>query len=159
VSAQLVAGLGCRSGCAVDDVIAALDAALGSARRARCDVKALYAPEFRRAEAGLLGAAAVLDIPLLFLPLSALQLQRTAALSASPLVEERFGVPSIAETAALAGSELAIARAAPSPIASDDEAGAPAIAEAASTKRPRLLGPRMAAGGATCALAELEGVR
>ena len=71
-------------------------------------------------------AAAQLGLPLVHLRLEQLQAQAPKALSRSAHVERHFGLPGVAETAALAG------------------AGAGA----------RLLGPRALAGGATCALAE-----
>ncbi len=67
--------------------------------------------------------------PLTPLPLEALQAEAGRVLTRSEAVMARFGVPAIAEAAALAG------------------AGAGG----------RLLGPRLAEGGATCAVAVAEG--
>jgi cobalt-precorrin 5A hydrolase len=127
---MIAAGLGCRSGCLRDDVLRALDAALAASGRAHDALSALYAPEEKRDEPGLWSAAAQLGKPLVLLPRAALLLHGAAAISHSPLALEHYGVPSVAETAALAGAAL--------------------------HGRPRLLGPRQVAGTATCALAITE---
>ena len=132
----LAAGLGCRSGCSTEDIVAAVGAALARAGRTLAEVEAFYAPELKNAEAGLRTAALQLGKPLCLLPMAALRAHTSGALSASPRVLERFGVPSIAETAALAG-------------ACRDPGGV----------RARLLGPRVAVGGSTCALAVREPLR
>jgi cobalt-precorrin 5A hydrolase len=127
---MIAAGLGCRSGCAHHDVLRALDGALARAGHARDEVSALYVPEEKGAEAGLRAAAAELGKPLVLVARAALLAQSAATLTHSPQALERYGVPSVAETAALAG--------------------------AAAHGRPRLLGPRQVAGAATCALAITE---
>jgi cobalt-precorrin 5A hydrolase len=126
---MIAAGVGCKRGCASDDVLRALEAALASAGRVLSDVQALYAPEFKAEEPGLSAAAHQLGKPLRLLTMADLQLQAAHALTHTEHVSARFGVPSIAETAALAG---ACTREDP---------------------RARLLGPRQVAGGASCALA------
>jgi cobalt-precorrin 5A hydrolase len=125
----IVAGVGCRSGCSADDVLAALRAALVASERAPAELHALFAPESKRAEPGLMAAAAQLGTPLLALTNDALQLQARATLTSSTYALRHFGVGSVAEAAALAG------------------------ACSLSAGRARLLGPRCIAGGATCALA------
>ncbi|HET6334884.1 MAG TPA: cobalamin biosynthesis protein [Polyangiales bacterium] len=129
---MIAAGLGCRKGCASADLVRALETALASAGRALSDVSALYAPEFKAEESALVEIARQLGKPLVLLGMDALQLQAAHALTQSAQVAVRFGIPSIAETAALAG--------------------ACALAES-SAMRPTLLGPRQIAGGASCALA------
>jgi cobalt-precorrin 5A hydrolase len=129
---MIAAGLGCRKGCVGADLVRALEAALASAHRALSDVHALYAPDFKVDENGLVELAHQLGKPLVLLPMHDLQLQAANVLTQSAQVADRFGVPSIAETAALAG--------------------ACALADSAAV-RPRLLGPRHIAGGASCALA------
>ena len=133
----IAVGLGCRSGCSADDIVAAVTAALASAGCSLAEVEAFYAPELKLAEAGLRAAADELGKPLRMLPMAALREQSAAVLSSSPLVLERFGVPSIAETAALAGACLA----------------------QRARGRAHLLGARVAVGGATCALAVRESAR
>ena len=127
------AGIGCRKGCDVRDIVQAIGRALVAAGQRTCDLQALYAPDFKRNEPGLASAAEQLGKPLLFLPLAQLQAQAAHALSASEHTLSRFGVPSIAETAALAGAT---------------QLGAAKVA--------RLLVPRQLVGGASCALAIAE---
>ena len=77
-------------------------------------------------EPGLIEAARIIGIALTPLPLAALAAQVERILTPSAAVEwPRFGAPNVAEAAALAGA---------------GEGG-------------RLLGPRLAADGATCAIA------
>jgi cobalt-precorrin 5A hydrolase len=130
--AMIAGGLGCKRGCAADEIVRALELALASAARTLTDVGTLYAPEWKREEAGLARAAEQVGKPLVFLPLATLQAQAHAALSDSAQTKRRFGLPSVAETAALAG----------------------ALSLAPARHAPRLLGPRQVAGTATCALAE-----
>ena len=127
---MIAAGLGCRAGCPVEHVLAALEQALAAAGCVLEELSGLYTAQFKREEAALLLAAARLGKPLVALPLALLQAQNPRALSCSAQSLERFGVPSIAETAALAGA-----------------------ARGASSSQPRLLGTRSIAGSATCALA------
>lgn len=117
-------GLGCRAG--VDGAtIAAL------VRRALAETGApegalqLFTLAAKGEEPGLVAAARLLAAPLTTLPLGALQSQAARVLTRSEAVQARFGIPAVAEAAALAG------------------AGAGG----------RLLGPRLAEGGATCAVA------
>jgi cobalt-precorrin 5A hydrolase len=129
---MIAAGLGCRKGCAGEDLVRALHAALAGAGRALSEVHTLYAPAFKAEEDALLQIARELDKPLVLLGLEELQLQAAHALTQSAQVAARFGIPSIAETAALAG--------------------ACAFADAREA-RAKLLGPRHISGGASCALA------
>ena len=76
-------------------------------------------------EPGLIEAARLLGVKLAPLPLAALNAQAKRILTPSKAAQSRFGAPNIAEAAALAGA---------------GEGG-------------RLLGPRLAAAGATCAVA------
>jgi cobalt-precorrin 5A hydrolase len=131
---MIAAGLGCRAGCATDDILAALAAALARAERSLVDVHALYAPEFKASEKSLQVLAQRLDKPLLLLPMAALRAQQGATLSTSQHALQRYGLSSVAETAALAG----------------------ACCLPGAGERPRLLVPRCIAGGATCALAIAE---
>jgi cobalt-precorrin 5A hydrolase len=127
---MIAAGLGCRAGCPLEHVLAALEQALAAAGCLLEEISGLYTAQFKREEPALLLAAARLGKPLLALPLAELQAQNAKALSCSAQNLERFGVPSIAETAALAGA-----------------------ARGATASQPRLLGTRSIAGSATCALA------
>ena len=131
---MIAAGFGCRTGCEARDLASALEQALASAGRVLSEVELLCAPEWKRGEPGLLDAARELGRPLWFLPLGALQAQSEAACTRSAQSLAHAGLPSVAETAALAG----------------------ALALAAGTC-VRLLGPRQIAGGAACALAAATG--
>ena len=117
-------GVGCRAGVA-GEVIAAL------ARRA---LKEAGSPEGERRmftlaakadEPGLIEAARIIGVALTPLPLAALNVQALRIRTPSAPAQARFGAPNIAEASALAGA---------------GEGG-------------RLLGPRLAVDGATCAIA------
>jgi cobalt-precorrin 5A hydrolase len=125
---MIAAGFGCRPSCSVADLCAALELVLRANGASLLEVRALFGAEVAAAPA-LLEAATALDKPLLLLPLATLEASAGAALTRSARVLERFGLPSIAETAALAGLR---------------ELGAGGA---------RLLSPRVAYGAATCALA------
>ncbi|WP_083967260.1 cobalamin biosynthesis protein [Methylosinus sp. R-45379] len=86
---------------------------------------ALFTIESKRGEKGLHDAARLLNLPLVFLPLDTLLARKGELLTRSPRVEALTGVGSVAEAAALVG------------------AGAGS----------RLLGPRLASAGLTCAIA------
>ena len=124
---MIAAGVGCRGGCSPEDMLAALDAALAAAGLTRAALSKLCVPEEKAAEPGVMAAARALDTPLVLFSRAALLAQAPRALTDSPHARASFGVPSVAETAALAG--------------------------AATLGVPRLLGPRQVAGAATCALA------
>ena len=132
--AVLAAGVGCRLHCDADDVQRAILAALELGARDLADVRAIYAPDFKKDEPCLSLVAERLQKPLVFLPLAALEQHADGALTTSEAVTKRFGVPSVAETAALAGAQ-------------GFSRGPSAV---------RLVGPRTTFGGATCALATEE---
>ena len=130
---MIAAGFGCRSRCSAADICAALELALAANGARVADVNGLFGAELA-APAALREAAALLGKPLVLLPRAALAATAGSALTRSVRVLARFGLPSIAETAALAGAlELG----------------------AGGTLAARLLSPRLAAGAATCALARL----
>ena len=130
VMSRIVAiGVGCRAG-AKAEAIAAL------ARRALAETGApegerrMFTLAEKAGEDSLIEAARMIGAALTPLPLAVLKAQAGRILTPSPRAQARFGAPNIAEAAALAG------------------AGAGG----------RLLGPRLAADGATCAVA-LSGER
>jgi cobalt-precorrin 5A hydrolase len=104
-------GLGCRPGVAADAVLAAV-ASLSADLAGAPDMIATIAS--RHGEPGLVAAAAALGLPLVFLPQSALAEAAPAAVTTSERVVALFGVPSVAETAALAaagpGAKLTVPR-------------------------------------------------
>jgi cobalt-precorrin 5A hydrolase len=129
--AVIAAGVGCRSSCDVEDLVGAVVTALKNGARDLSEVHALYAPDFKREEPSLMLIAQKLGKAIVWLPLGELEKYASQALTSSDLVMQRFGLPSIAETAALAGAR--------------------AISHGKASAR--LLGPRAICGGATCALA------
>lgn len=76
--------------------------------------RALFTHEAKKSEAGLANAAKALGLPLVFLDGQVLRQASLRAATNSPRVMAMFGLPSIAEAAALAGagpsSVLLIAR-------------------------------------------------
>jgi len=127
----IAAGIGCRAGCSAEQVLELLLRTLAAQGRALGDVQALCTADFKRSEPGLVHAAEQLHKPLLPLPLLELQRQAGSTLSHSARIAERYGLPCIAEAAALAGA-----------------------ASLSPGGHARLLGPRLASKSATCALAE-----
>lgn len=122
---MIAAGLGCRTGCPVEDILAAIAGAARQAGVCLDDISRLCAPDFKRHEIALTEAAKQLQRPIVFVAAETLAARAAQTKTHSDRVFARYGVPSVAETAALAG------------------VGAPA----------RLMGPRFTSGGAACALA------
>ncbi len=122
---KIAIGVGCRKGCASDSIVALVRRALEGAGCAGAPA-GLFSHPAKRHEDGLIQAAARLDLPLVFLDPDDLREAADRALTRSRTVTAIFDLPSIAETAALAG------------------AGAGS----------RLLAPRISAAGASCAIAE-----
>ena len=100
---MIAIGLGCRRGAAADEVVALVREAIDLLPE---DVvpTALFSVAEKAGEAGLAGAARSLGLPLSFLDQAVLALVAGEARSCSRRVEEMFGLPCIAETAALAGA-------------------------------------------------------
>lgn len=122
---QLVAvGIGCRKQFARADIVALVRSTLAD-RVPPLRAKRLFTLIDKRGDGELAAAAALLDLELVFLSREALAAVAPRCLTDSRAAQRRFGLPSIAEAAALAG------------------AGAGA----------RLLGPRRIGAGVTCALA------
>lgn len=121
---MIVAGIGCRRGSTADDV---QDAVLAALRQAgRCGIDLMATIPRRADEPGLREAAQALGTALAVPEDAALRDAAPHCLTRSAHALALTGLPSVAECAALAGAGL----------------GA------------RLLGPRLALGGVTCALAE-----
>ena len=121
---MIVAGIGCKKGANSEAIATAI-------RAAQKAVGITAAPDQiatlddKRAEQGILQAAEQLAIPIVFLSRDQLSQFADAALTSSIKVKAVKGVPSVAETAALA----------------------------AAGQGGKLLGPRVAVGDATCAIA------
>ncbi|TCT08124.1 cobalamin biosynthesis protein [Aquabacter spiritensis] len=122
---MIVAGIGSRRGVATEEVLAAIDAALARAALSRDALDALATPAIKGGEPGIAAAAAALGLPLILVPQTQLEAVAARAQTRSERVVALLRVPSAAETAALA-------------------AAGPAA---------HLLGPRLALGMVTCALA------
>ncbi len=117
-------GVGCRAGVS-GEAIAALARRALAEREAPDGERRLFTLAAKAAEPGLIEAARLLGAPLTALPLEALQAEARRILTRSKPAQSHFGAPNVAEAAALAGAG----------------------------EGARLLGPRLAADGATCAIA------
>lgn len=126
---MIAAGLGCRKNCTAEDILVAIAGAAARSRVNISEISILCAADFKRGEASLGRAANRLNLPLLFLPRERLEECASAVMTQSAHVAAVYGLPSLAETAALAG-----------------------VGEGA-----RLLAPRFTHGGAACALAGPDG--
>jgi cobalt-precorrin 5A hydrolase len=151
----MVAGIGCRSGVSAEQVEAAIEAALGAT--ASRTLTAIATPAAKGHEPGIIAAAASRGIPLMLISQSALEAANAATLTRSEHSMAAMNVHSVAEASAVAAAaELANTAA----IASGHNARAAGAGEAAEAggagakATPRLLGPRIAIGPVTCALAD-----
>jgi cobalt-precorrin 5A hydrolase len=115
-------GVGCRKGCSAGTIEALVRQALAGMSDAPLG---LFTLVDKRGEPGLAKAAARLELSLIYLTREALRDREGDVRTRSARVESLFGVPSVAEAAALAG------------------AGPGSV----------LILPRIAEGGATCAIA------
>ena len=104
---MIVAGIGCRRGCAAADVVAAVRMAEAVAG---CEVALLAAPDFKRAEPGLHEAAAALGLPLRFVERSRLEAVQPDCPTRSGMALAAVGLASVAEAAALAFGPLILPR-------------------------------------------------
>lgn len=121
---MIAIGIGCKKGCASEGIVALVRRALAAAHCAGAPAT-LFTHIDKASEAGLREAAEKLALPLVFLQPENLRQVAGRVATRSPRVMARFGLPSIAETAALAG------------------AGPASI----------LLAPRLSEAGASCAIA------
>jgi cobalt-precorrin 5A hydrolase len=117
-------GIGCKRGCSSEVIVALVECAVAAASCAGAPAS-LFTHEAKKSEAGLASAAKALGLPLVFLDGQVLWQASLRAATNSPRMMAMFGLPSIAEAAALAG-------AGPSSV---------------------LLVARMSDGGASCAIA------
>jgi cobalt-precorrin 5A hydrolase len=116
-------GVGCRKGCPADTIESLVRQALD--RVATTTPLGLFTLVDKSDEIGLSEAAGRLGLDLIYLSREALRAREDGVRTRSPLAESLFGVPSVAEAAALAGAG----------------------------PRSVLIVPRIAEGGATCAIA------
>lgn len=122
---MIVAGIGCRKGVDADAVGAAIHAACAHAGVATGQIARLATGEMKRQEEGIRVAASTLGVPLVLISRGDLERAGARSLSRSERVLALTGAPSLAESAALS----------------------------AAGPGARLLGPRIALGAVTCALA------
>ena len=99
---MIAIGLGCRLACPEDDILALVREALASLPGRVPG--GLFTMAEKRNEPGLAAAAAALGLPLVFLDRAALRLVVGDARTRSRRIEAMFGLPSVAEAAALAGA-------------------------------------------------------
>ena len=124
VSRIVAIGVGCRAGVAGDTIARLVRLALDEFGEPQGEPR-LFTFAGKATEPGIVEAARLIGAKLTPLPLAALQAQAERVLTPSKAAAARFGAPNVAEAAALAGAGV----------------GA------------RLLGPRLAKDGATCAIA------
>lgn len=120
---RLAVGIGCRSGVSEAAVVALVEAALAGVAGSPL---ALFTIAGKETEPGLSAAAARLGLPLVFVPKSDLEAVADRVQTCSERVVALFGLPSVAEAAALAGAGVG----------------------------SRLVTPRISGEGVTCAVAE-----
>jgi cobalt-precorrin 5A hydrolase len=123
---MMVAGIGCRSGISPKELDSAIDAALSQRVAAGKALGLIAAPAAKAHEVALAAVAAARRVPLLLVTQTDLEAADGCTLTRSERALSTMNVGSVAEAAALAGA---------GPMA-------------------RLLGPRIAIGPVTCALAE-----
>lgn len=100
---MIAIGLGCRRGCAADEIVALVREALAALPDAG-GALGLFSIGDKAGEPGLAEAATRLGLPLTFLDADVLRGFADRAETRSARVEALHGLPSVAETAALAGA-------------------------------------------------------
>jgi cobalt-precorrin 5A hydrolase len=125
VSTRIVAiGIGCRAGASAANIVALVQRTLTDAELDGASAN-LFSIDSKRDEAGLIKAARLLAMPITFLSRDELAARAADAVTHSDRIAALYDLPSVAETAALAGAGSA----------------------------SRLIVPRIAAGAVTCAIA------
>ncbi|WP_370676211.1 cobalamin biosynthesis protein [Pleomorphomonas sp. PLEO] len=99
MSGRLAIGIGCRKGTSAEAILRLV---VGVATPDLPHAVGLFTIEDKRGEAGLNEAAESLCLPLVFLSRGALAAMADRIATPSPAALARFGVPSVAEAAALA---------------------------------------------------------
>lgn len=99
----LAVGVGCRSGVAGEVIADLVERALDACGRPEAPA-ALFTVVDKSGEIGIGEAAASLGLALVHLPRTALEAQSDRVTTRSDKVVELFGLPSVAEAAALAGA-------------------------------------------------------
>jgi cobalt-precorrin 5A hydrolase len=124
---MITAGIGCRTGVSGEAVLTLFEKAISSLDAGGEDIiAALAVPAFRQGEPGIAEAAAQLNLPIVWVERDALKGEQGRCLTRSARAEAEVGLACVAEAAALC----------------------------AAGPGSRLILPRIAGGGVTCALAE-----
>jgi cobalt-precorrin 5A hydrolase len=124
-----VAGIGCCRGATAEAIAEAVSTALARCRLERAQIDAVATASDKSAEAGIVAMARAWAVPLIFVGPSEMRRVAAGAMTRSARVVTLKGVPSVAETAALA----------------------------AAGREARLLAPRTATATVTCAIAVGDG--
>ena len=98
---MVVAGIGCRTGCAGEEIAALVRQA---AALAACEPTALAAPEFKADEPGLQAAAFLLGLTLVRVAAADLAAAQPRCITRSARAEAATGTASVAEGSALAAA-------------------------------------------------------
>ena len=96
-------GIGCKRSCSSEAIVALVERAIAAAACAGKPAT-LFTHEAKKSEVGLASGAKALGLPLVFLDGQVLRQASLRAATNSPRVMAMFGLPSIAEAAALAGA-------------------------------------------------------
>jgi cobalt-precorrin 5A hydrolase len=126
---MIVAGIGCKRGTTSEEIVSLISAVLATHDIAREQLDAIATETLKADEAGIAGAARQLSVRLVRCSLPDLEAVADQVITHSSRVKAIKGVPSIAEASALL----------------------------AAGHHARLLGARVAAANATCAIAIGEG--
>ena len=102
MSARAAIGIGCRAGCPADAIESLIREAL--ARVAGVEARGVFTIDGKKGEGGPIEAARRLGFDLVYLPRKALRDRTPSITIPSPRAQARFGVPSVAEAAALVGA-------------------------------------------------------
>jgi cobalt-precorrin 5A hydrolase len=126
---MIALGIGCRRDASANDIEAVIAQALAAARLETSDIAVIATAVDKTDESGVIEAAMRLQRPLRGIGIADLAAVAELTVTRSDLVQRLKGVPSVAETAALA----------------------------AAGRNARLILPRLANASATCALAQGDG--
>jgi len=97
---NLIVGVGCRRGMTAPRIVAAVQEALAEAGARLAEVRYLATADIKAGEAGLLQAAQELQVPLRFIAAEEIRASGRE-FTLSPLVQQKFNLPAVAEPAAL----------------------------------------------------------
>ncbi|MGS1093579.1 cobalamin biosynthesis protein [Aquamicrobium terrae] len=122
---MIVAGIGCRKGVSLQEVLAAVESALEPYGLSPDSLSGLATAKLKAGEQAIIEAGNKLRLPVFLVDGPALQLVSLRGLTRSAASLSAAGTPSVSETAALA----------------------------AAGQKSRLLGPRSVHGSVTCAIA------